>query len=101
VIGWLHEATIRPDPSCPIDGVGTTRCNTLHPSWPSPRQVAGGNVINDVIKCRLRPISASDYRVPFSTAQGQRLATVFPTGVRDWNAPGVGQRDLGSPWPTF
>jgi hypothetical protein len=81
--------------------VGTTRCNTLYPSWPSPRQVAGGNVINDVIKCRLRPISASDYRVHFSTAQGQRLATVFPTGVCDWNAPGVGQRDLGSPWPTF
>jgi hypothetical protein len=84
-----------------IDGVGTTRCDTLYPSWPSPRQVAGGNVINDVIKCRLRPISAPDYRVPFSTAQRQRLATVFPTGVCDWSAPGVGQRDLGSPWPTF
>lgn len=84
-----------------VDGVGTTRCNTLYPVWPSPRQVAGAGVVNDVIACTLRPTSPTDYKVAFTAAQHARLTKIFRRGVCDWAAPGVGQRPLGAPWPTF
>ncbi|TWD83589.1 hypothetical protein FB561_4755 [Kribbella amoyensis] len=84
-----------------IDGVRTTRCNTLYPVWPSPRQVAGGKVVNDIVKCKVRPASPTDYRVPFTAEQSQRLRQVFRGGVCDWDARGVGQRGLGPAWPTF
>ncbi|WP_406056506.1 DUF6351 family protein [Kribbella sp. NBC_00889] len=84
-----------------VNGIGTTRCNTLYPVWPAPRQVAGASVANDVIKCRLHPLTPSDYKVPFAPAQRESLRQAFPNGVCDWKAPGVGQQPLAGSWPTF
>jgi hypothetical protein len=61
----------------------------------SPRQVAGGPVSEDIIKCQLKPLdfASADYaEVQFSAQEQQRLATVFPTGVCDWTRPGVAQQ---------
>lgn len=64
----------------------------------SPRQVAGGPLSENILKCRLKPVNAADYApVVLSSAQLARLHAVFPEGVCDWNEHGVGQRDARSP----
>jgi hypothetical protein len=64
----------------------------------SPRQVAGGPLAEDILKCRLEPINTADYQPAALTAeQLTRLYAVFPDGVCDWNKPGVGQQPALSP----
>ena len=43
------------------------------------------------MKCQLKPINFSDYKVAFTDAQKTRMRAVFPTGVCDFSKPGVGQ----------
>lgn len=60
----------------------------------SPRQIAGGPVSEDIIKCQLKPLdfASPDYAgVTFSAQEQQRLAAVFAAGVCDWSRPGVAQ----------
>jgi hypothetical protein len=64
----------------------------------SPRQVAGGPLAENVLKCQLKPIAFSDYTgITFTTPQQTRLNAVFPNGVCDWSKPGVSQQDPVSP----
>jgi hypothetical protein len=64
----------------------------------SPRQVAGGPLAENILKCRLKPLSPLDYGpVLFSSAQWARLQITFPDGVCDWSEKGVGQRRAASP----
>ena len=64
----------------------------------SPRQVAGGSVTENILKCQLRPLAVTDYApVVFTAAQQARLQTAFPGGVCDWTKPGVGQQAPVSP----
>ena len=64
----------------------------------SPRQVAGGSLAENILKCQLKPLAFADYTgVTFTAAQQTRLNAVFPTGVCDWSKPGVGQQDAVSP----
>jgi len=58
-------------------------------------------VANDIIKCRLRPLSPTDYKVRFTAPQWKTLRTAFPRGVCDWKAPGAGQQRPTGTWPTF
>ena len=64
----------------------------------SPRQVAGGSIEENILKCQLKPLNAAEY-APATITAGQltRLNAVFPTGVCDWSKPGVGQQDAVSP----
>jgi len=64
----------------------------------SPRQVAGGPLTEDILKCQLKPLNVADYGpVTFTTAQLARLNAAFPDGVCDWSTPGVGQQEAVSP----
>ncbi len=64
----------------------------------SPRQVAGGSLQENVLKCQLKPVIAADYApVAFSGAQLARLQAAFAGGVCDWSKPGVGQQEALSP----
>jgi hypothetical protein len=64
----------------------------------SPRQVAGGPVSENILKCQLKPIDVKDYApAVLSEDQLKRLAKVFPDGVCDFDKPGVGQQDSESP----
>jgi hypothetical protein len=64
----------------------------------SPRQVAGGPLAENILKCRLRPINTADYLpVTFTAEQLNRLYATFPDGVCDWSRPGVGQQPARSP----
>jgi hypothetical protein len=77
------------------------KCHELYPSHAFPRAVAGAPIANDVIKCQLKPITASDYKVAMSTDDMARLKKIFPSGVCDWNKPGVEQQPLAGTWQTF
>ena len=64
----------------------------------SPRQVAGGPLAENILKCQLKPLMLADYApVTFSDAQIARLHATFPEGVCDWSEPGVGQQEAVSP----
>ena len=56
--------------------------------------VAGSPLVNDVLKCQLKPVSVADYAVPFSGAEETRLKSIFPNGVCDWSKPSAGQQPL-------
>ncbi|HEY2029868.1 MAG TPA: DUF6351 family protein [Myxococcales bacterium] len=60
----------------------------------SPRQVAGGPVAENILKCQLEPLDFSDPAyggATFTPDQENRLRAVFPGGVCDWKKPGVNQ----------
>jgi hypothetical protein len=74
-------------------------CNALYAKGVTPRIAAGAPVTDDVLKCQTRAIAEVDYLpVVFSTDERARLAAIFPSGVCDYNQPGVSQRPLGGTW---
>ena len=75
-----------------------TACEKMYSSHSFPREVAGADVASDVIKCQLRPPSASDYAAAFTPVQWARLQSIFPSGVCDWSKPGVEQQGLLGTW---
>jgi hypothetical protein len=74
------------------------KCNQFYPTFPGPRMVAGGPLTNNILKCQLKPIDASDYKVQFTEEQRQRLQTIFPSGVCDYSKPGVEQQAPTGTW---
>ena len=79
----------------------TGKCNELYPSHTFPRFVAGAPITNDIIKCQLKSVAASDYTVSLSADDLARLKNIFPSGVCDWSKPGVEQQSLAGTWQTF
>ncbi|HEX6691623.1 MAG TPA: DUF6351 family protein, partial [Burkholderiales bacterium] len=64
----------------------------------SPRQVAGGPLSENILKCRLKPLNSADYApVVLSSEQLARLRAVFPDGVCDWDERGVEQERARAP----
>ena len=67
----------------------------------SPRQVAGGPVSENILKCELKPLNPADYLpATFTSEQWARLHAAFPTGSCDFNRPAVGEQP-SEPWMTF
>jgi hypothetical protein len=75
-------------------------CPELVRYYDAPTQVAGEGPRDDILKCQLKPLRRSDYRVTFTAAQWATLKQTFPTGVCDWSKPGVGMTET-VPWLTF
>jgi hypothetical protein len=64
----------------------------------SPRQVAGGSLAENILKCQLKSLDTGDYAPgTFTAPQLARLQAAFPDGVCDWSKPGIGQQDPISP----
>ena len=64
----------------------------------SPRQVAGGPLAENILKCQLKPLDSADYApIVFTSDQLARLHAAFPDGVCDWTKPGLGQQPAQSP----
>ncbi|MDH3208417.1 MAG: DUF6351 family protein [Gemmatimonadota bacterium] len=87
---WSDDATFVQEVQT-LGREGTTACNALFPSWTFPRHVAGGPLAANVLKCALEQPSRDAYSVAFSDDQWLRLQAIFPDGVCDWSARGVGQ----------
>lgn len=76
-------------------------CQILNPYYAAPRIVAGGPFTDDVMKCQLKPLVASDYSpVQFTDAEWATLQATFPTGVCDWSQPGIEQQPTIA-WMTY
>ena len=114
----LHQKVVRDRPKDLLEGCNTRaanptfiaerqtrdpnlQCETLYPSAPAPREVAGASVASDIVKCQLRPIEPADYPSRPSPAQVSRLQNIFPTGVCNWSLAGVEQQPLSSTWQFF
>ena len=73
---------------------GSGRCEELYPSAPSPREVAGGPLAADIVKCQLKPVDFNDYTVAFNEGDALRLQKIFADGVCDWTQSGERQMAL-------
>ncbi len=84
--------------SSPVTDMALCDADPRLPKHASPRQVAGGPLEENILKCQLKPLDPGDYLpVIFSDPQIARLNAVFPGGVCDWTMPGVGQQEPISP----
>ena len=84
--------------STPVFDMATCDADPRLPKHSSPRQVAGGPLAEDILKCQLKPLDPAAYAPAMLTAaQLARLNAVFPGGVCDWTKPGVGQQEAISP----
>ena len=77
------------------------RCSELFPAAPAPREVAGGPIGSEILKCQLRSIDLLDYEVSFSAEELSRLQEIFDAGVCDWEQPGVEQTEPLGTWLTL
>lgn len=94
---WAPDGTKIVEPQTAF---GSSRCNTLFPTSSAPNLVAGAPLASDVIKCQLKPVDASDYRVTVTPDQLNQIRAVFPNGVCDWSKPGV-EQVKAEPWLSF
>ena len=82
----------------PVTDMAVCDADPRLPKHASPRQVAGGPLAENILKCRLKPLNPDEYRpVLFSAGQWTRLDAAFPGGVCDWSQPGIGQQPAISP----
>jgi hypothetical protein len=80
---------------------GDTGYNRAFPAHSEPRLVAGAPLANDVLKCQLKPIKMSDYKVAFTAEQEAKLRAIFPKGVCDFSKPGMYQAKWKGPYQRF
>lgn len=98
---WDNTGAERVRISEPLSFDGTGRCAELYPAYPTPRQVAGAPLANDIVKCALKPIDAGDYDVAFTEAELAELREIFADGVCDWAQGDVLRRAYGGTWASF
>ena len=79
----------------------SSTCSQLYPIYADPRLVAGAPRAEDIMKCQLKPVSAADYKVTFTSAELARLNAIFASGVCDWSKPGVNQSLPDGVWTIF
>jgi len=80
---------------------GKSRCNELYPVYSDPRIASGGPLAGSTLKCRLKPISATDYTHPLTAGEMTRLKAIFPQGVCDNSKPGIEQQTVRKVWQTW
>jgi hypothetical protein len=77
-------------------------CTDPYPISAGPRIVAGSPISEDIVKCSLQSVTAAIdknlYAVEMAAAQQQRLEAIFPEGVCDYGARGVGEVPLRGTW---
>ncbi len=80
---------------------GTGQCGTTYPVASNPRLVAGEPLTMPALKCSLKPLNFGDYPVTFTAAEQAELRQAFPTGVCDYNRPGVGVQAPIASWLSY
>ncbi|HEX4283214.1 MAG TPA: DUF6351 family protein [Solirubrobacteraceae bacterium] len=80
---------------------GTGPCGTAYPVASNPRLVAGEPLTMPALKCSLKPLNFRDYPVTFTAAEKAELRQAFPTGVCDYDRPGVGVRQPIASWLSY
>jgi hypothetical protein len=80
---------------------GTGQCGSTYPVASNPRLVAGEALAMPALKCSLKKLSFRDYPVTFTAAEMDQLRQAFPTGVCDYNRPGVGAQSPIASWLSY
>jgi len=76
-------------------------CNSLYPTFSTPRLVAGAPLADSVLKCKLKTPVAGDYAVTFTSTEWSQLLQTFPSGVCDYSQPGSWQVPLAGTWLSY
>jgi hypothetical protein len=98
--GCFLSATAQPV-SQTLTDPGTGQCGAAYPVASNPRLVAGEPLTMPALKCSLEPLNFSDYPVSFTAAEQAELRQAFPTGVCDYNRPGVGVQAPIASWLSY
>jgi len=80
---------------------GGPTCAEIYPVYATPRHVAGANLENNVVSCRLKPLDRRDYAVTFTDAEWAELQAIFPEGVCDWSQPDAYAEGYQGTWLSF
>jgi hypothetical protein len=80
---------------------GTGQCGSTYPVASNPRLVAGEALAMPALKCSLKKLNFRDYPVTFTAAEMDQLRQAFPTGVCDYNRPGVGAQSPIASWLSY
>lgn len=80
---------------------GKGRCNELYPAHADPRIAAGSPLTDEVLKCQLKPISATDYTPALTPDQMAKMKAAFPQGVCDYTKPGYAQQHVEGTWHKY
>lgn len=80
--------------------VDAAACDQIYRTFTDTRVAAGEPLSSDIMKCQLKPLRRSDYRVTFTDAEWSTLQRAFPSGTCDFSKPGVDQV-TPEPWQTF
>jgi len=96
--GCYHDSKFIPDELVFQDKASS--CEKLYPVYSNTRHEADGPLAANVLKCQLKPIALSDYQVPLTPKQQDRLKTIFREGVCDYSRLGINQVPLVT-WPSF
>ena len=99
-VDGCYDGTVFIADALPFSAKPVSPCSKLYPVYSSVRQVAGGPLAANVLKCYLKPIDASQYSVTFTPAEIDRLQLVFPNGVCDFTKPSMYWSRLVT-WPSF
>jgi hypothetical protein len=75
-------------------------CDQTVSAYGTPRYGADEPMVDDILKCQLKPLRRDDYPVAFTDAQWARLVKAFPAGVCDYSRPGVAQQPTVG-WLTY
>ncbi|MCG8414525.1 MAG: DUF6351 family protein, partial [Pseudomonadales bacterium] len=67
----------------------------------TPRHVAGAPLANDIVSCRLRPVSRADYSTFLTAEELRELEGVFPDGVCDWSQTDAVEAQHQGVWKSF
>jgi hypothetical protein len=98
---WDNEGESRSNVRQTLTAESSGRCGEIYPVYPTPRQVAGGPLTNEVVTCQLKPIDPADYRVGFTEVEISELRAIFPEGVCDWTKPDPNVRGYRGTWLSF
>lgn len=82
------------------DGSGLSMEQCTGTADGSPRMAAGGPLNDDVLMCKLKPLSRTSYTAVFTDADWSRLQSVFLNGVCDYATIGDSQKPALT-WPSY
>jgi hypothetical protein len=108
--GTQSEKVVRNKPTALVDScydssvqkiTNAAQCAQMYPYYADPRLVAGAPATDDVFKCALKPVSASDYAPALSQAQLDAVKAIFPDGVCDFSKTPVGKVPLADTWLAY
>jgi hypothetical protein len=101
--GTQAEKAVRDKPAPLVDScydvsltkiTDATQCKAMYPYYRDPRLAAGAPPTDDVLKCAMKPVVATDYRAGITHAQLDALRSVFLSGVCDFTKSPIGKVPL-------